>query len=132
MVNSNVFFFFCWCAQTFALWLQTTIYCVCPYCDGTYMYVEELWRKKHSDTLRFFFHIRSWEYRQLHNIVHITCLTRPDKTLPFLATTTCIMRTTYFYTPDFDNSNNSKVVSHKKKREYGSSNNNKESLSLQE
>jgi large subunit ribosomal protein L15e len=42
-------------------------------------YVEELWRKKQSDVLRFLLRVRCWEYRQLPGIVRITRPTRPDK-----------------------------------------------------
>jgi hypothetical protein len=30
---------------------------------GAYKYVEELWRKKQSDVVRFLLRIRAWEYR---------------------------------------------------------------------
>jgi hypothetical protein len=46
---------------------------------GAYKYVEELWRKKQSDVLRFLLRVRCWEYRQLPGIVRITRPTRPDK-----------------------------------------------------
>ena len=32
---------------------------------GAYKYLEELWRKKQSDAMRYLLRIRSWEYRQL-------------------------------------------------------------------
>ena len=35
---------------------------------GAYKYLEELWRKKQSDVMRFLMRIRAWEYRQLPNI----------------------------------------------------------------
>lgn len=47
--------------------------------SGAYKYVEELWRKKQSDVLRFLLRVRCWEYRQLPGIVRITRPTRPDK-----------------------------------------------------
>ena len=32
---------------------------------GAYKYVEELWRRKQSDVLRFLLRVRAWEYRQV-------------------------------------------------------------------
>ncbi len=52
---------------------------VCFLYAGAYKYVEELWRKKQSDVLRFLLRVRCWEYRQLPGIVRITRPTRPDK-----------------------------------------------------
>eukprot|EP00295_Goniomonas_pacifica_P001767 CAMPEP_0175809384 /NCGR_PEP_ID=MMETSP0107_2-20121207/2765_1 /TAXON_ID=195067 ORGANISM="Goniomonas pacifica, Strain CCMP1869" /NCGR_SAMPLE_ID=MMETSP0107_2 /ASSEMBLY_ACC=CAM_ASM_000203 /LENGTH=204 /DNA_ID=CAMNT_0017121077 /DNA_START=45 /DNA_END=659 /DNA_ORIENTATION=+ len=46
---------------------------------GAYKYMEELWRKKQSDVLRFLLRVRSWEYRQLPAIHRATRPTRPDK-----------------------------------------------------
>jgi len=46
---------------------------------GAYKYLEELWRKKQSDVLRFLLRIRAWEYRQLPAIHRATRPTRPDK-----------------------------------------------------
>ncbi len=46
---------------------------------GCYKYLEELWRKKQSDVMRFLLRIRSWEYRQLPNIWRVTRPTRPEK-----------------------------------------------------
>jgi hypothetical protein len=57
-------------------------FCVCVVLAGVlgaYKYVEELWRKKQSDVLRFLLRVRCWEYRQLPGIVRITRPTRPDK-----------------------------------------------------
>jgi large subunit ribosomal protein L15e len=42
-------------------------------------YVEELWRKKQSDVLRFLLRVRCWEYRQLPSIVRLARPTRADK-----------------------------------------------------
>ncbi|RMZ56444.1 hypothetical protein APUTEX25_004667, partial [Auxenochlorella protothecoides] len=42
-------------------------------------YIEELWKKKQSDVLRFLLRVRCWEYRQLPSIVRLTGPTRPDK-----------------------------------------------------
>ena len=41
--------------------------------------MEELWKKKQSDVLRFLQRIRVWEYRQLPSICRVTRPTRPDK-----------------------------------------------------
>merc|ERR1712144_190254 len=46
---------------------------------GAYKYIEELWRKKQSDVLRFLLRVRCWEYRQLPSICRLTRPTRPDK-----------------------------------------------------
>jgi len=42
-------------------------------------YVEELWKKKQSDVLRFLQRVRCWEYRQLPSITRLTQPSRPDK-----------------------------------------------------
>jgi len=46
---------------------------------GAYKYLEELWKKKQSDVLRFLLRIRCWEYRQLPAVHRVTRPTRPDK-----------------------------------------------------
>jgi len=46
---------------------------------GAYKYLEELWKKKQSDVLRFLLRVRCWEYRQLSSVHRITRPTRPDK-----------------------------------------------------
>jgi|Transcript_21088 large subunit ribosomal protein L15e len=46
---------------------------------GAYKYLEELWRKKQSDVMRFILRIRSWEYRQLAAIHRAPQPSRPDK-----------------------------------------------------
>mmetsp|Transcript_32749 Transcript_32749/g.45455 ORF Transcript_32749/g.45455 Transcript_32749/m.45455 type:complete len:205 (-) Transcript_32749:225-839(-) len=46
---------------------------------GAYKYVEELWKKKQSDVLRFLLRVRCWEYRQLPGIYRLTKPSRPDK-----------------------------------------------------
>ncbi|GBF88453.1 hypothetical protein Rsub_01166 [Raphidocelis subcapitata] len=46
---------------------------------GAYKYVEELWRRKQSDVLRFLLRVRCWEYRQLPGIVRLNRPSRPDK-----------------------------------------------------
>merc|ERR1711898_26890 len=46
---------------------------------GAYKYLQELWRKKQSDVLRFVMRVRCWEYRQLPVIHLCTRSTRLDK-----------------------------------------------------
>ena len=46
---------------------------------GAYKYVEELWKRKQSDVLRFLARVRCWEYRQLPSITRLTQPSRPDK-----------------------------------------------------
>jgi len=46
---------------------------------GAYKYLEEIWKKKSCDMMRFLFRLRAWEYRQLPNIYRVNNSTRPDK-----------------------------------------------------
>lgn len=46
---------------------------------GAYKYLEELYRKKQSDVLRFIMRIRCWEFRQLNVIHRASRPSRPDK-----------------------------------------------------
>eukprot|EP00850_Spirogloea_muscicola_P015177 SM000114S24140 [mRNA] locus=s114:259844:261350:+ [translate_table: standard] len=46
---------------------------------GAYKYVEELWRKKQSDVMRFLQRVRCWEFRQLPALVRLRRPSRPDK-----------------------------------------------------
>merc|ERR1712137_409515 len=46
---------------------------------GAYKYLEEIWKKKQSDALRFLLRVRCWEYRQLPVIHRVQHPTRPDK-----------------------------------------------------
>merc|ERR1719498_830462 len=46
---------------------------------GAYKYLQELWRKKKSDVLRFVMRVRCWEYRQLPVIHKATKPSRLDK-----------------------------------------------------
>jgi large subunit ribosomal protein L15e len=41
--------------------------------------LQELWRKKQSDVLRFLLRVRAWEYRQLPKFYRVNNPTRPDK-----------------------------------------------------
>ncbi|KAH0508186.1 60S ribosomal protein L15 [Microtus ochrogaster] len=47
---------------------------------GPYEYIQELWRKKQSDVMRFLLRVRCWQYRQLSALHRAPRLTRPDKT----------------------------------------------------
>merc|ERR1719410_2546139 len=46
---------------------------------GAYKYLEEVWRKKQSDLIRFVLRVRTWEYRQLNVIQKCQRPSRPDK-----------------------------------------------------
>jgi large subunit ribosomal protein L15e len=46
---------------------------------GAYKYLEELYKKKQSDVVRFLLRIRCWEYRQLNVIHRASRPSRPDK-----------------------------------------------------
>jgi len=46
---------------------------------GAYKYMEELWRKKQSDVMRYLQRVRAWEYRQLPAITRVSRPTRPEK-----------------------------------------------------
>lgn len=46
---------------------------------GAYKYMEEVYRHKQSDALRFLFRVRAWEYRQRPNILTCNRPTRTDK-----------------------------------------------------
>jgi large subunit ribosomal protein L15e len=46
---------------------------------GAYKYLEELWKKKQTDLMRFVMRLRTWEYRQLGVIHKVTHPSRPDK-----------------------------------------------------
>lgn len=46
---------------------------------GAYKYMEEMWRKKQSDVMRFLLRVRAWEYRQLPKIYRVQHPTRPEK-----------------------------------------------------
>jgi len=46
---------------------------------GAYKYVEELWKKKQSDVMRFLARVRTWEYRQLSRLHKCSRPTRPEK-----------------------------------------------------
>merc|ERR1711935_923110 len=46
---------------------------------GAYKYLEELWKKKQSDLMRFVLRVRAWEYRQLPCIHRCQRSSRADK-----------------------------------------------------
>nr|CAI9694928.1 unnamed protein product [Rangifer tarandus platyrhynchus] len=46
---------------------------------GAYKYIEELWRKKQSDVMRFLLRVRCWQYRQLSALHRAPRPTRPAK-----------------------------------------------------
>jgi len=46
---------------------------------GAYKYMEEIWRRKQSDAMRFLFRVRAWEYRQRNKIVRLNRPSRTDK-----------------------------------------------------
>ncbi|CAL1127077.1 unnamed protein product [Cladocopium goreaui] len=46
---------------------------------GAYKYLEEMWRKKQSDVMRFLARLRNWEFRQLPAVHRCSKPTRPDK-----------------------------------------------------
>jgi len=46
---------------------------------GAYKYLEELWKKKQSDVLRFALRIRTWEFRHLPAVHRCVKPSRPDK-----------------------------------------------------
>jgi hypothetical protein len=46
---------------------------------GAYKYLEEFYKKKQSDVLRFLLRVRCWEFRQLNVIHRASRPSRPDK-----------------------------------------------------
>lgn len=46
---------------------------------GAYKYLEEIFKKKQSDLLRFLLRVRTWQYRHLAAIHRASHSTRPDK-----------------------------------------------------
>ena len=46
---------------------------------GAYKYLEELWKKKNTDLMRFILRMRTWEYRQLPTVHRCTRPSRPEK-----------------------------------------------------
>ena len=56
-----------------------TLYFCCPQRMGAYKYLQEIYRKKQSDLLRFLLRVRCWQFRQLSAIHRASRPTRPDK-----------------------------------------------------
>merc|ERR1712142_1209171 len=50
-----------------------------PFKMGAYKYMQEIYRKKQSDVLRFLLRIRAWQYRHLNKIHRAPRPTRPEK-----------------------------------------------------
>jgi len=46
---------------------------------GAYKYLEEMWRHKQSDVMRFLLRVRAWEYRQGKKIQRLNRPTRTEK-----------------------------------------------------
>ncbi|ELW70730.1 60S ribosomal protein L15 [Tupaia chinensis] len=46
---------------------------------GAYKYIQELWRKKQSNVMRFLLRVRCWQYRQLSALHRAPHPTWPDK-----------------------------------------------------
>merc|ERR1711998_320023 len=46
---------------------------------GAYKYLQEIWRHKQTDAMRFLLRVRCWELRQLPRIVRASKPSRPDK-----------------------------------------------------
>lgn len=46
---------------------------------GVYKYIEELWKKKQSDLMRYILRMRTWEYRQLPALHRCSRPSRPEK-----------------------------------------------------
>ncbi|KAL4836267.1 hypothetical protein H8958_016384 [Nasalis larvatus] len=46
---------------------------------GAYKYIQELWRKKQSDVMRFLLRVCCWQYRQLSALHRAPRPTQPDK-----------------------------------------------------
>ena len=46
---------------------------------GCYKYLQEIWRKKQSDVMRFVLRVRNWEFRQLPAVMRCSQSSRPEK-----------------------------------------------------
>ncbi|BFZ04956.1 hypothetical protein BsWGS_07995 [Bradybaena similaris] len=46
---------------------------------GAYKYMQEIYRKKQSDIMRFLIRVRCWQYRQLSSVHRASRPSRPDK-----------------------------------------------------
>lgn len=63
----------CWRGATWCRRAESAPLCQCP------QYLEELYKKKQSDVLRFLLRVRCWEYRQLPGVIRLHHPSRPDK-----------------------------------------------------
>lgn len=61
------------------LFLQCQFRRVLSVIMGAYKYIQELYRKKQSDVMRFLLRIRCWQYRQLTTMHRAPRPSRPDK-----------------------------------------------------
>lgn len=46
---------------------------------GAYKYMQELYRKKQSDVMRYLLRVRCWQYRQMTKLHRAPRPSRPDK-----------------------------------------------------
>lgn len=46
---------------------------------GAYKYLQELWKKKQSNVVRFLLRIRTWEYRQLPAVHRVSKPSRLER-----------------------------------------------------
>ena len=46
---------------------------------GAYKYMQEIWRKKQSDVMRYLQRIRQWQFRQLTTVHRVSRPTRPER-----------------------------------------------------
>ena len=46
---------------------------------GAYKYIQELWRKKQSDAMRYLHRVRCWHFRQLNRIHRAPRPSRPER-----------------------------------------------------
>merc|ERR1712187_460429 len=53
--------------------------CLTDWNMGAYKYMNEIWRKKQSETMRYLQRIRVWQYRNLNAIHRASRPTRPEK-----------------------------------------------------
>lgn len=80
-------FNYCWCFFRLNLIVRLFSYDYIYICIvfsqgftmGAYKYMQELYRKKQSDVLRFLLRVRCWQYRQLTKMHRAPRPSRPDK-----------------------------------------------------
>ena len=61
------------------MYTEKNNFSICRYKMGAYKYMQEVYRKKQSDVLRFLLRVRCWQYRQLSAIHRAPRPSRPDK-----------------------------------------------------